>query len=150
MAERIARAVAAEALLRWNPRFLATVATPEPALPILRLDPLRPPEAAALRAAAAAVGARVVVGPAGALVAGTWEEQAALAAHLAGAAAEAGAARGESAARPPPAASRRLGAALAATLAHQHGAPPAPTRLGATTWVWGERTYIMGVLNLSP
>jgi dihydropteroate synthase len=150
MAERGARAVAAEAMLRWNPRFLATVAAPEAALPILRMDRLRPPEAAALRAAAAAVGARVLVGPAGALVAGTWEQQAALAAHLAGAEAGPGAAAAGPTARRPPAAGRRLGAALAATLAHQHGASPAPTRLGATTWAWGERTCIMGILNLSP
>ena len=142
------RTIAADAVPRWNPRFLATVATPDPALPILRLDQLRPREAAALRAAAAAVGARAAVGPLGALVAGTWEQQAALAAHLAGDDEEPGAAGGGLAAhgwpasrrahaarragcrrgvRPPPAG--RLGAALAATLAHQHGrtAPTDPS-----------------------
>jgi dihydropteroate synthase len=153
MAEQSARnkrSVAADAVLRWNPRFLATVATADPALPILRLDQLRPREAAALRAAAAAVGLHAVVGPVGALVGGTWEQQAALAAHLAAADEEPGAARRGPAARSSPAASRRLGAALAATLAHQHGAPPAPTRLGSTTWAWGQRTCIMGILNCSP
>jgi len=120
-------------LLRWNPRYLATVAAPAAALPILRLDGLRPREAAALRRAAEAAGARVVLGRPGApqrpaLVAGTPAQQAALAERLGGA----------------------LGRAIAATLAHQHGPPPPPTRLGATTWAWGARTYVMGVLNLSP
>jgi dihydropteroate synthase len=29
-------------------------------------------------------------------------------------------------------------------------APPAPTRIGGTTFRWGERTYVMGILNLTP
>lgn len=28
--------------------------------------------------------------------------------------------------------------------------PPAPTRIGPTTFVWGVRTYVMGILNLTP
>lgn len=28
--------------------------------------------------------------------------------------------------------------------------PPAPTRLGPTTFSWGARTYVMGILNLTP
>ena len=29
-------------------------------------------------------------------------------------------------------------------------APPRPTRIGPTTFVWGERTYVMGILNVTP
>jgi dihydropteroate synthase len=117
-----------DALLRWNPRFLASVAATSDTLPVLRLDSLRPREAAALRRAAATVGARVVLGPRGALVVGSHAEQAALAEQVGGA----------------------LGSAIAATLAHQYGPPPPPARLGDTTWTWGARTYVMGILNLSP
>jgi len=117
-----------DALLRWNPRFLSSVAAAGNMPLVLRLDGLHPHEAAALRRAADAVGARVVLGPRGALVAGSHAEQAALAEHLGGA----------------------LGSAIAATLAHQYGPPPPPTRLGDTTWTWGARTYVMGILNLSP
>ncbi|HZU05855.1 MAG TPA: dihydropteroate synthase [Chloroflexota bacterium] len=120
-------------LLRWNPRFLTAVDTPPDAPLLLRLEALAPDEAAALRRAAAAVWARLVLGPHGALVAGTHQQQAALARRLAGG--------------PEPGAA--LGRALAATLAHQYGAPP-PTRLGEHTWTWGRRTYVMGILNLSP
>jgi dihydropteroate synthase len=28
--------------------------------------------------------------------------------------------------------------------------PPPPTRIGARTFVWGERTYVMGILNVTP
>jgi len=28
--------------------------------------------------------------------------------------------------------------------------PPAPTRIGQRTFVWGERTYVMGVINVTP
>lgn len=28
--------------------------------------------------------------------------------------------------------------------------PPAPTRIGSTTFEWGARTYVMGILNLTP
>jgi dihydropteroate synthase len=79
------------------------------------------------------VGAQATLGSHGALVAGTREQHAALAARLA--------------ADPPHA---TLGQAIAATLAHQYGPPPPPTRLGAATWAWGQRTYVMGILNLSP
>src|SRR5262245_34743857 len=82
-------ATVADALARWNPRFLATVADAPGAAPVLRLEELRPAEARALRAAAAAVGARVALGPHGALVAGTAEQHAALAERLAAGAAPA-------------------------------------------------------------
>ena len=29
-------------------------------------------------------------------------------------------------------------------------APPAPTRIGPATFTWGARTYVMGILNLTP
>ena len=29
-------------------------------------------------------------------------------------------------------------------------APPAPTRMGPTTFAWGRRTYVMGILNVTP
>src|SRR5258708_38575492 len=29
-------------------------------------------------------------------------------------------------------------------------APPAPTRIGSTTFRWGARTYVMGILNVTP
>jgi dihydropteroate synthase len=29
-------------------------------------------------------------------------------------------------------------------------ADPAPMRIGATTFVWGQRTYVMGILNVTP
>ena len=36
-------------------------------------------------------------------------------------------------------------------LAHDAGAPaPAPTRIGPTTFRWGERTFVMGILNVTP
>jgi len=119
-------------LARWNPHFLATVADPPGAAPVLRLEGLRPAEARALRATAAAVGARLALGPGGALVAGAPDQHAALAERLAAGAAPA------------------LGRAVRATLDHQYGPPPAPTRLGDVTWAWGQRTYVMGILNLSP
>jgi dihydropteroate synthase len=28
--------------------------------------------------------------------------------------------------------------------------PPAPTRIGARTFTWGERTFVMGILNVTP
>jgi dihydropteroate synthase len=121
-------------LLRWNPRFLTAVDDPPDAPLLLRLEALTSDEAAALRAVAAAVRARVVLGPRGALVAGTRPQQAALARRLASG--------------PEPGAA--LGRALAATLARQYGTPPPPTRLGEHTWAWGRRTYVMGILNLSP
>lgn len=121
-------------MLRWNPRFLTTIADSPEARPVLRLEALAPAEAAALAAAGAAVGARVVQGPGGALVAASREGHAALAARLQAAGAEAAA----------------LGAAIAATFAAQYGPPPPPTRLGTTTWTWGHRTYIMGIINVSP
>src|SRR5579884_190206 len=43
-----------------------------------------------------------------------------------------------------------LGQAIAAALAHQYGPPPPPTRVGTATWAWGQRTYVMGILNLTP
>jgi dihydropteroate synthase len=122
----------ADDLARWNPRFLATVADAPGAAPVLRLEGLRATEARALRAAAAAVGARVAIGPRGALVAGAVDQHAALAERLAAGAAAA------------------LGRAVRATLDHQYGPPPAPTWLGDATWAWGKRTYVMGILNLSP
>ncbi|HZS01345.1 MAG TPA: dihydropteroate synthase [Chloroflexota bacterium] len=99
---------------------------------MLRLDALAPAAAAALRAAADAVGVRAALGPQGALVAATREQHAALAARLAADPAHAA-----------------LGQAIAATLVHQYGPPPPPTRLGATTWAWGQRTYVMGILNIA-
>jgi dihydropteroate synthase len=30
------------------------------------------------------------------------------------------------------------------------GRPPAPTRIGDTTFTWGERTFVMGILNVTP
>jgi dihydropteroate synthase len=123
-----------EASQRWNPRYLAHVTTPPDAAPVLRLDALEPPEAAALQEAAATVGAAALVGPRGALVRGTPDQHVALAAELA--------------ARPPPAS--RLGQAIAGTWQHQFGPPPPPTRLGAAQWEWGRRTYVMGILNVSP
>ena len=30
------------------------------------------------------------------------------------------------------------------------GPPPPPTRIGARTFVWGERTFVMGILNVTP
>jgi dihydropteroate synthase len=30
------------------------------------------------------------------------------------------------------------------------GAAPAPLRIGRTTFVWGERTYVMGIVNVTP
>src|SRR5579884_3334709 len=48
------------------------------------------------------------------------------------------------------AATRAQHAALAAALAHQYGPPPPPTRVGTATWAWGQRTYVMGILNLTP
>jgi dihydropteroate synthase len=37
------------------------------------------------------------------------------------------------------------------TLAHDAGAPtPTPTRIGPTTFRWGERTFVMGILNVTP
>jgi dihydropteroate synthase len=30
------------------------------------------------------------------------------------------------------------------------GTAPPPTRIGPTTFVWGERTYVMGILNVTP
>ena len=30
------------------------------------------------------------------------------------------------------------------------GRPPAPTRIGDTTFTWGERTFVMGILNITP
>ena len=27
---------------------------------------------------------------------------------------------------------------------------PAPTRIGARTFIWGERTYVMGIVNVTP
>ncbi|HLH26409.1 MAG TPA: dihydropteroate synthase [Chloroflexota bacterium] len=115
-----------------NPRFLASVADPA-APPVLRLDALASAAAAVLRAAADAVGARAVLGPAGALVAATRAQHAALAAALAADPAHAA-----------------LGQAIAAALAHQYGPPPPPTRVGTATWAWGQRTYVMGILNLTP
>jgi dihydropteroate synthase len=36
-------------------------------------------------------------------------------------------------------------------LAHDAGAPaPAPTWIGPTTFRWGERTFVMGILNVTP
>jgi dihydropteroate synthase len=125
--------------LRWNPRFLATVSDGGDAPVLLRLEALRPDERAALEAGAAAVGVRAVVGPRGGVVAGTREQHAALAARLASASAEHAAP-----------ATGALGEAIAATLAHQYGPPPAPTRLGSARWAWGARTYVMGIVNLSP
>ena len=74
-----------------------------------------------------------MLGPAGALVAATLAQHAALAAALT--------------AEPAHAA---LGQAIAAALAHQYGPPPPPTRVGTATWAWGQRTYVMGILNLTP
>ena len=28
--------------------------------------------------------------------------------------------------------------------------PPAPMRIGARTFTWGERTYVMGIVNVTP
>jgi dihydropteroate synthase len=100
---------------------------------VLRLDSLTATEAEALMAAATAVGVQVALGRNGAIIAGRREQHAALAARLAS--------------RAPSAA---LGQAIAATLAHQYGSPPAPTRLGDVTWEWGQHTYVMGIINLSP
>jgi dihydropteroate synthase len=145
------RDASAEDLLRWNPRFLASVAASSAALPALRLDAPQPREAAALRGAAAGVGARVVLGPRGALVVGTREQHAALAERLLdageGRASKGEASRGRTRRS---SSAQRLGQAIAATLAHQYGPPSAPTRLGVTTWEWGRRTYVMGIVNVSP
>ena len=29
-------------------------------------------------------------------------------------------------------------------------ADPAPMAIGSTTFVWGQRTYVMGILNVTP
>ncbi|MBA2702199.1 MAG: dihydropteroate synthase, partial [Chloroflexi bacterium] len=39
---------------------------------------------------------------------------------------------------------------LQATAAGASGRHPAPTRIGARTFVWGERTFVMGILNVTP
>jgi dihydropteroate synthase len=119
-------------LRRWNLRFLATVAD-DGAAPVLRLDELEPDEVAALQGAAADARVRVVLGPQGALVAGTRAQHASLAARLA---------------ESPHGAT--LGHTIGATLEAQYGAPPVPTRLADGTWQWGQRTYVMGIVNLSP
>lgn len=121
-------------VLRWNPRYLQHVADPPDTAPVLRLAGLTPAEAAALREGAAAVGAAALIEPRGALVHGTPEQHVALATELAE--------------RPAPAPS--LGQAIAATWRHQYGPPPPPTQVGAARWHWGHRTYVMGILNVSP
>ena len=31
-----------------------------------------------------------------------------------------------------------------------HPTRPAPSRIGPTTFAWGERTFVMGILNVTP
>jgi dihydropteroate synthase len=119
---------------RWSPRFLRTL-DDDPAAPlVLRAYDLLPEEADGLRAAAIAAGAQFVAGPGGALVVGTLLEHAALVDKLAG--------HGEWA--------ESLADQVRKALRFQFGPPPAPTRLGNTQLTWGQRTYVMGILNLSP
>jgi dihydropteroate synthase len=118
----------------WNARYLAHIADAPETAPVLRLDALTRAEAAALQEAAASVGAAALVGPRGALVSATPQQHMALAAELAQ--------------LPPPAPA--LGQAIAAAWQHQFGPPPPPTQVGTARWTWGRRTYVMGILNVSP
>lgn len=45
---------------------------------------------------------------------------------------------------------RRLADELAGTLQAYRNGPPPPMRIGTTNFTWGSKTYIMGILNITP